>query len=105
MIHTIKPDITHFHGQFSRERVPILTIASGDTIVCQTLDAAWGLDPFAEDPMHSTIKRSERRDPEHDYGHCLVGPIAVRGAEPGMTLEVEVRALRPASVGATWAAE
>jgi acetamidase/formamidase len=42
-------------------------------------------------------------DPELDTGHALCGPIAVRGAEPGDTLEVEVVGLRPAPWGFTWA--
>ena len=34
-------------------------------------------------------------------GHCLAGPIAVRGAEPGMTLAVQLRSVRPAAWGFT----
>lgn len=55
--------------------------------------------------MRTVIAKEQRRDPSHDRGHCLVGPIAVRGAEPGMTLEVRVHALRPERVGATWVGE
>jgi acetamidase/formamidase len=34
-------------------------------------------------------------------GHCLVGPIAVRGARPGMLLAVRFQALRPGNWGWT----
>jgi acetamidase/formamidase len=37
-------------------------------------------------------------------GHCLVGPIAVRGAEPGMALAVRLVSLRPDDWGFTVAA-
>ncbi|HEU5097699.1 MAG TPA: acetamidase/formamidase family protein, partial [Roseiflexaceae bacterium] len=41
----------------------------------------------------------------HDTGHCLVGPIAVRDAEPGQVLQVDICQLVPAAVGATWVGE
>jgi acetamidase/formamidase len=90
---------------FSRERAPILTLDSGDTLVSRTLDAAWGPEPFAQDVGRSMIDISRRRDPEHDTGHCLVGPIAVRGAEPGMTLEVQLHSIQPGPAGSTWVGE
>ena len=107
MLHHIAFEVAHLAGCFSPERAPILTVDSSDTIVCRTLDAVWGLDPFApdEDIMRTVIPREQRHDPAHDTGHCLVGPVAVRGAEPGMTLEVRVHALRPAHVGAMWVGE
>lgn len=105
--HLLAVEAGHLAGCFSRERAPILTINSGDTIVCRTLDAAWGLDPFAPDTdiMRTVLPLAQRPDPVNDTGHCLVGPIAVRGAAPGMTLEVRIHALRPAPVGATWVGE
>jgi acetamidase/formamidase len=107
MLHHIAFEVAHLAGCFSPERAPILTVESGDTIICRTLDAGWGLDPFApeQDIMRTVIPRAQRSDPAHDTGHCLVGPIAVLSAEPGMTLEVRVHALRPERVGSTWVGE
>jgi acetamidase/formamidase len=107
MRHIVEPSVVNLQGCFSRERTPILTIESGDTIVCRTLDAGWGLDPFAEDGdvMRTAIPIERRTDPQHDRGHRLVGPVAVRGAQPGMTLEVELVAITPGSVGSTWVGE
>jgi acetamidase/formamidase len=107
VLHHIDFEVAHLAGCFSPERAPILTVDSGDTIVCRTLDAGWGLDPFAPelDVTRAIIPRAQRLDPTNDTGHCLVGPIAVRGAEPGMTLEVRVHALRPERVGSTWVGE
>lgn len=63
------------------------------------LDAGWSLGPPAA-PGERTPKFSPR-DPETDAGHCLCGPVHVRGAEPGMTLAVYVEALRPGAWGWT----
>ena len=105
MNHHLDFALRNLHGCFSPERAPILTINSGDTLTCQTLDAGWGLDPFAEDVLGKRIPLAQRSDPVNDTGHCLVGPIAVRGAQPGQVLQIDICQLVPASVGATWVGE
>ena len=65
----------------------------------------WGLDPFAEDVLGKQIPLAQRPDPANDTGHCLVGPIAVHGAQPGQVLQVDICQLVPAAVGATWVGE
>src|SRR5579884_4465047 len=91
MRHRIETTVSNLQGCFSRDRAPVLTVESGDTIICRTLDAGWGLDPFAEDAGAKRIPLESRKDPVHDRGHCLVGPIAVRGAQPGQTRSEERR--------------
>jgi acetamidase/formamidase len=95
--HHLPPGSRTLHGHFSRDLPPVLTVRSGDTIVYQTLDAAWGVidnpDPFAPPPKFSG------RDPKRDPGHALVGPVAVEGAQKGMTLEVRIRTIRPGGWG------
>jgi amidase len=59
---------------------PVLTIASGDTVITPTLDAA-GTDAEGH-------PRAQRPNP-------MVGPIAVDGAEPGDALRVEIIAMTP----------
>ncbi len=90
------------HGRFSRELPPALTVDSGDTVVLSTLDALWSLEPPHEDG--SPHRAYEPRREGIDDGHALTGPIAVRGAAPGMTLEVEVVSLRTGPWGWTFAA-
>ena len=80
-VHPIEPERRTLHGKFSRELAPILTIESGDTVRYRTLDAGWNLTP---------TQKFEPRDAVLDAGHALCGPIAVRGAEPGMALEVRI---------------
>jgi hypothetical protein len=98
--HSIPLDPGTLHGYFSRELSPVVTIDSGDTVCCQTLDAGWGAldqaDPFAP-PAPFTP-----RDQARHFGHALTGPIAVRGARPGMTLEVRFRRIRMGTWG--WSA-
>ncbi|HLK16531.1 MAG TPA: acetamidase/formamidase family protein [Fimbriimonadaceae bacterium] len=77
------------HGHFSRDLKPVLTVASGDRITGHDIpDAAWNRIPRTGDGIEP-VKIFERRGPQ-DAGHCLMGPIAISGAEPRMTLEVRV---------------
>lgn len=102
MIHYIEPDAHNLHGDFSRERSPILTLDTGDTIIARTRCAGWGLQPPATPfTLPPVIKRAERVTPEHDGGICLVGPIAVRGAQPGQVLAVAIEELELGAYGIT----
>ena len=98
-IHTIEPTRETLHGAFSRDRAQVLTIEPGDTVRFRTLDAGWGLDSQRVDV--SKRRQFSPRDPVTDAGHALCGPIAIRGAEPGMTLEIEIGELRPGAWGWT----
>ncbi len=89
----------NLHGHFSRELEPIFEIESGDTIAFATLDAGWGLEPPRADG--SDRRHFEPRDPELDGGHALIGPVAVRGARAGQTLEVAIDAVRVGAFGLT----
>lgn len=102
MIHSIERIAANIQGCFSRDRAPILSIDPGDSIRCATFDAGWGMDPFAADVFHSTIRPQDRVDPVNDRNHCLIGPISIRGARPGMTLRVDVIRLVPEDVAWTW---
>jgi acetamidase/formamidase len=97
--HRIEPERRTLHGHFSRDLAPVLTIDPGDRVRVRTLDAGWGLTE-QPDPFGPALK-FEPRDPELDKGHALCGPIAVRGAGPGMALEVRTLALRPGRWGWT----
>jgi acetamidase/formamidase len=90
-IHRIEPERGMLVGSFSREYEPVLAIDPGDTVVYRTLDAGWGFRPPDEPDRHFKPKT-----PGRDDGHALCGPIAIRGARPGMALEVEIGDLIPA---------
>jgi len=95
--HEIPLERRTLHGHFSRELEPVLTIDPGDTVTFSTLDAAWCVEdgPFDERP------RFEPRDEELDAGHALIGPIEVRGARAGQTLEAGIDRLRVGAFGFT----
>ncbi|MDI5966094.1 acetamidase/formamidase family protein [Streptantibioticus silvisoli] len=83
---------------FCNTTPPVLTVDPGDTVVVRSLDCSGHLErqrvPGEERP---TLLAGRR-------GHCLVGPIAVRGAAPGMALSVRLESLRPDAWGWTVAA-
>jgi len=66
---------------FSRDRAPVLTVDPGDSLVVSSLDASGYLIPQSFPGQQQPRMLPEGR------GHCLTGPIEVRGAEPGMVLD------------------
>lgn len=85
------------HGTFCREDRPVAWADSGDIIECSSLDGDWhwGKPPA---PQSSAGSFFAGRTAD-DWGHALIGPIAVSGAEPGMTLAVHILENRPANWG------
>ena len=98
-LHTIEPDQHTLHGAFSRELAPALAIDPGDTVRFRTLDAGWNLEP-RRSTVHAEQPRKFEPRPE-GHGHALCGPVAIRGAEPGMTLAIRIDDLRPGRWGYT----
>ncbi|MBA2679791.1 MAG: acetamidase/formamidase family protein [Ktedonobacteraceae bacterium] len=99
MLHIIEPEPGKLHGSFSRDLPPALTIDPGDTVRFRTLDAGWGLEPR---PAYNVPGRMfSPRVPERDDGHALCGPVEIRGAQPGMVLEVRIEDIRPGRWGWT----
>jgi acetamidase/formamidase len=97
-IYTIEPEYKTLHGTFSREYPPVLTIESGDTVQFRTLDAGWNL---ALNEDGEPEKKFVPRDEVRGGGHALCGPVAIRGAQPGMTLEIRINEVRPGPWGWT----
>lgn len=83
---------------FNQEIDPVLTVSSGDTVLLRSLDASGFLDRQKTPGEDVPTMFSERR------GHCLTGPIAVRGAMPGDHLAVRFVSMRPDDWGWTVAA-
>jgi acetamidase/formamidase len=101
-IHTLEPERRTLHGHFSRELPPVVTIDAGDTVTFRTLDSNWGLESYR--PGQGIQRREfEGRISPDDDGHTLVGPVAIRGAKAGMTLEVQIGAVVPGVYGACMA--
>jgi acetamidase/formamidase len=94
--HKIEPEAGNVHGYFSNTLPPILTIEPGDTVQYRTLDAGWGLEPQHPD---GSLRKTLPLPSEDHQGHALCGPIAVRGAKPGMALVVQINAIVPGTFG------
>jgi acetamidase/formamidase len=97
VIHEIPLERRTLHGHFSRDLEPVLEIEPGDSLVFATIDAGWGLEGGDVD----TRARFEPRDPELDSGHPLIGPVHVRGVNPGQALAVTIDELRVGTYGFT----
>lgn len=95
----LEPVRETLHGSFSRDYPPVLTIESGDTVLFRTLDATWTLE--APLSVGQVRRRFEPRVAGRDDGHALCGPIALRGAQPGMTLQITINEVRPGTWGWT----
>lgn len=93
--HRLDPARDTVTDVFSRERQPVLTVSPGDTVVVRSLDASGYLarqqHPGDRQPTMFSASR----------GHCLTGPIAVRGAMPGVVLSVRFVSFRPDDWGWT----
>ncbi|MFY9934434.1 MAG: acetamidase/formamidase family protein, partial [Streptosporangiaceae bacterium] len=93
--HRLDPAPETTRDVFSRDHKPVLTIDPGDTVTVRSLDASGFLArqtfPAQEQPRLIAQAR----------GHCLAGPIEVRGAEPGDMLALSLVWLRPDGWGWT----
>ena len=83
---------------FSAAHRPVLTVESGTRLVVRSLDASGYLQPQEHPGQRQPTLHPAGR------GHCLTGPIAIRGAQPGQHLAVRLHALRPDPWGWTVAA-
>jgi acetamidase/formamidase len=90
--HHFPADRVHFTWDVAHE--PVLTVASGATVVMQTRDVS--------DNQISPESTAADLDLDWDRVYPLAGPIAVEGAEPGHTLAIEILDLH--TLGWGWTA-
>ncbi len=95
MQHRLDPTPQTVADTFSRDRPPVLTVQPGDCVVVRSLDASGYLSRQSRPGERQPTMFAKAR------GHCLTGPIAVAGAEPGMVLAVRLLSLRPDDWGWT----
>jgi acetamidase/formamidase len=93
---SLEPGPDTLHGYFSRELPPVLTIDPGDSVRFRTLESGWSTAPCAPDAF---LDRPRAEGYSPGGGHALVGPVAIRGARPGLTLEVRIDAIVPGTWG------
>ncbi|MFT4416402.1 acetamidase/formamidase family protein [Fredinandcohnia humi] len=94
MRYKIESNNSTLHASLSKEYQPILTIESGDSIQLNTIDIGWGINKREGERI-----RYQSRENEGEWGHPIVGPIAIKGAKPGMALEIKINDLIPSWYG------
>jgi acetamidase/formamidase len=98
----LKPERANIHGHFSPDLPPVLTLDSGDSVTYEIPDARWQV-PVGAGAGATLVPVTDQRTSPDDDGHCLLGPVYVRGAEPGMTLAVGIEEVVPGPLGWTFA--
>ncbi len=88
------PESCHW-GFFEARLKPILTIESGDEVTVDTVSGGPDVVPdrskfFVPPELFEVHAKNERMVP----GHILTGPVAVRGAEAGDVLQVDILDVR-----------
>jgi acetamidase/formamidase len=83
-----------YHLAWDRSIEPVLTVASGDSVEIDALDASGG-----QITESSTLEDLNTLD--FSRVDQVNGPIAIDGAEPGDTLEIELLDFQPATWGWT----
>jgi acetamidase/formamidase len=102
--YTLEPNAQTLHGCFSSDLLPALTIEPEDTVRLRALDADWITEfrvSFENLPttMESLGERFSPRFMPRDEGHALIGPIEIRGAQPGMMLSIHINRIIPGEWG------
>ncbi|MCA9781467.1 MAG: acetamidase/formamidase family protein [Candidatus Eremiobacteraeota bacterium] len=98
MKHRLTASRPHLHGTYYKSNPAVLEVDSGDTISFETLEVGWRTERVvAKDRLASV----PNQDPVKDDGPALTGPVWVRGAQPGMALEVRFLEFEPKGWGWT----
>ena len=92
MFHEI--DTEHITYRFDREGGHCLRVSSGDYVQFQTLDAHSGTVDISE-----PWKDVSYPELDETTGNPVTGLVFIEGAEPGMTLKVEIVKISPAETG------
>ncbi|MCS7477890.1 acetamidase/formamidase family protein [Umezawaea endophytica] len=94
-VHDLHPEPGTTTDVFDPDARPALTVDPGDTVVARSLDASGFLERQRTPGERRPTMFEGRR------GHCLTGPVEVRGAEPGTVLAVHVVSAVPGDWGWT----
>ena len=94
-VHELHPEPGCTTDVFDRAAPPVLTVDPGDTVVVRSRDAAGYVERQRFPGERRPTMFEERR------GHCLTGPIEVRGAQAGTVLAVHIVSATPGEWGWT----
>ena len=86
-------DTVHW-GFFDAKLKPVLTVDSGDRVVMSSVSGAPDQlppPPFMVPPALPAIHAAN--GPQRFFGHMCTGPVAVRGAQAGQVLQVDIESI------------
>jgi len=88
------PETVHW-GYFDAARKPLLTIENGDAVTISTVSGVPAQMPPKDSPfkLPKALADIHAAQTQRLPGHICTGPVAVRGAKAGMTLEVEIQSI------------
>ena len=88
------PETVHW-GYFDAARKPLLTIENGDVVTISTVSGVPAQMPPQDLPfkLPKALADIHATQTQQLPGHICTGPVAVRGAKPGMTLEVQIQSI------------
>ena len=89
----VGPETVHW-GFFDPGLPPVLEVASGDSVVVETVSGAPEYMPDVPFIVPDALRRIHAESEPQLGPHILSGPIAVEGAQPGGQLEVEILDIR-----------
>ena len=89
------PDTVHW-GYFDARLEPVLTVESGERITISTVTGSPELLPPPPFEIPSALPAIHARNgPQRFFGHMCTGPVAIRGAKVGQTLQVDIEKIEP----------
>jgi acetamidase/formamidase len=88
-------------GTFDATYKPLITVASGDTVVLECVSGGPEVmpPPDAGLTIPPALAALHAANPPRGPGHILTGPVAIAGAMPGDMLEVHIDKIE---IGADW---
>lgn len=83
-------------GYFDARLKPVLTIESGERVTISTVSGPPDLKPPPSFELPAGLRDIHRAGgPQRFFGHICTGPVAVRGAKAGQTLQVGIEKIEP----------
>jgi acetamidase/formamidase len=88
-------DTVHW-GYFDARLPPVLTVESGQQVVISTVSGSPDLLPSAPFQIPPALPEIHAANgPQRFFGHMCTGPVAIRGAKAGQTLQVDIEQIEP----------
>ena len=83
-------------GYFDARLPPVLSVDSGDRVTISTVSGSPELLPPPSFEISPALREIHAANgPQRFFGHMCTGPVAIRGARAGQTLQVDIEKIEP----------